>query len=1007
MKCFMLVFLCAIFLVCNANAQGEKRIEGKVTDLQNVPLPNVTVKEKNTNKVVITNKDGSFQINVFEQNAMLVFSAIGFLSQEVSVGASTKISVQMVTEVQALSDVVVVGFATQRKVNLTGSVATVKGADISKQSALQASTALQGLAPGVNISRSGGSPGSGSSIRIRGIGSIGGDSKSDPLIIVDGVPFENIDNINPSDIDNLSVLKDAASASIYGSRAANGVILVTTKRAGNAFDVNYNTSISFQKPTLLPKYVDGFQYIDFFNAANVNEGKAPVYPQSFVESYRAQGNANLYPNTDWNDVMYKNAMQQNHFASVSGGSDKAKIFASMGYMSQGGTMDNSNFDKITFRVNSSLKASEKLNFAFDIAGEKSKYLSPTYSANSASQDILFTPPIFTPKYTDGRWGATSNGKNPKALVAEGGTTNQKVDELVLNFTGTYKPIKNLTLSANVSSRHTFDNSDAFTDTVGLFDFAALQPTYIRPVGVTVSSLTSSMINTSNLLFKALASYNATIAERHDITVLVGSEQIKNDVKLMSAFSDNFLLSDFQVINAGSSANQKATGNTLAYSLSSFFGRLNYNFDNKYLLEGNLRYDGSSRLSPGKKWDIFPSVSAGWRISQEKFLSGSSAWLSNLKLRASWGMLGNQNIGLYPFVSSVNLNQFTILGNSRTDGAALLQLANQDIGWEKTEMSNIGLDVGLFDGKLTIEGDYFIKNTRDILLTLPIPLTLGLSAPVQNAGKLRNYGYEINVNYRNKLNQLGYTVGVNFSDVANKVLDLKGSGPYISGNTIIKEGYPINSLYIFRANGLFQTGDNLASYPTQIGIYGPGDIRYLDFSGPAGVPDGKISAEDRQVIGNNYPRYTVAANLSLDYQGFDFSVFVQGVLGVKRMLSDYAATAFFQFATPQQWMLDSWTPQNPGASYPRYVSTYTNNIQPSTFFVRSASYLRLKNIQLGYTFPKSLLNKTFIKGCRLFVSGQDILTLSGYFPGWDPENNSSTNSFYPLVSSYNLGLNIKF
>lgn len=998
------IALTLLIVVANFNGliAQERLINGVVKSENGTPIAGATVSIEELSIQTITDSDGNFRITAPTGIDSLTFSYVGYTPKQEPISSRSNLEVVLYPVSEALDEVVVVGFGKQKKVNLTGSVATIEGSTVANQSALQVSTALQGVASGISVTRpGGGQPGAGATIRIRGVGSIGDAAKSDALVLIDGIPGD-IDHVNPNDIERLSVLKDAASASIYGSRAANGVILITTKRAGDVREVNYSNGISFQSPTMLPRYVDGFQYITRYNEAAQNEGREPVYPEQYVNNYRDNWriDPDRYPNTDWNDVMYKDAVQQNHFVSLVAGTDRVKTLASIGYMKQGGIMDNSALDRVTFRLNSNISASDRVNFAFDVSGNTTKTVQPSYGGANASNDILYTPPIYAPKYSDGRWGVSSNGRNPKALINDAGTEEIKEDEIFLNLTGDYKPIPNLTLLVNAAARYNFENAHQFVDTVGLYEVDATTPSFIRPTGVVTSSLNSAKSNGVNVLFKGLATYELLLADHHGITLLAGTEHIRDNNDAISAFRDNFVLSDYQVINAGSSSNMQNSGNITGWALSSYFGRVNYNYKEKYLLEANLRYDGSSRLSPANRWDWFPSASVGWRVSEERFMAPLTA-INHLKIRGSWGVLGNQNIGLYPFVSTIDLNQSAVLGNTRVDGASALNMANADIGWEKTEMVNVGIEIGLFD-KLDVEMDYFVKNTKDILLSIPIPLTVGLGAPVQNAGELRNYGYEINLNYRNNVNTFNYRIGLNFSDIANKVMDLKGTGPFITVYGITKEGYPINSRYVLEAERLFQTTDDINSYPKQFGVYGPGDIKYVDFNG-----DDIINAADRQIFSNNYNRYFYGGTFSADYKGVDFSVFLQGVLGVKKMLAEYASAAFSQFATPQQWMLDYWTPDNPGASYPRLLATYSNNVQASSFFMRNASYLRVKNIQLGYRLPTEWLADTFIKNCRVYVSGQDCFTFTNYFPGWDPENESVLNRFYPLIASYNFGVNVKF
>ena len=992
-----------LLFALNVSGQQVVRVSGTVTDQTGQPLPGVTVVEEGTTNGTVTNADGVYTITV-PGKAALAFSFVGMKTQKVAVNSQSRIDIKFEEESIGLEEVVAIGYGTQKKVNLTGSVSAIEGDNLIKQSAPNVSTALQGLIPGLIVTRSeGGEPGMSSTLRIRG----GGLAADNPLVIVDGIP-STIDNVNSNDIESISVLKDGASAAIYGSRAAGGVILITTKRAAKGFSVSYNGKLSMQKPTILPEYVDGYEYMVMNNLANKNQGTTQLYSDSYLQEYLINNktNSDVYPNTDWNKVMYHNALQQDHFINISGGNDRINVLGSIGYLSQDGIMDNSDFQRYTFRLNSSMKVSKSFEFNVDVEGGRKNTTASSYDAQTAARDIQITPPIYAPKYSDGRWGTSSNGKNPKAQIMDAGTTTGKVDHFNLNILSIFSPAKGLTFSLNAAPSLSYSYKDAFIKPVKQYFYDSQDVAFIRPAGVTFSELTSSFSDSFTLLLKALGQYDFKINENHHFLALLGFEQIQNKSISLSGFRDNFVLEEYQVIDAGSTSNMKSTGNNTEWSLQSYFSRFNYDYLGKFLFEANVRYDGSSRLAPGRKWDVFPSFSLGWRTSEEKFMQ-TVDFISNLKLRASWGLLGNQNIGLYPYVSSINLNQFAILGNQRVDGASLTDIANAEITWEISEMKNIGIDLSVLDNKLDISADFFIKDSRDILLTLPVPLTLGLKAPVQNAGKSRNKGYEITVSFRDKIKDLNYSVRANFSDIANEVTDLKGTGPYISGNTIDQEGYPLDSYNILEAERLFQENDNIAEYPTQYGTIAAGDIKYKDISGSEGKPDGKIDSYDRKIFPNNYVRYSYGLDFGAEYKGFDFGVFFQGVFGIEKLLTSGAVVPFLEFATPQKWMRDYWTPENSDAKYPRLMISSSNNQQVSSFYLRDASYLRLKNIQFGYTLSNSALQKLSIKSLRMFVSGQDILTIHNFFSGWDPESSSTNGSFYPFVSSYTFGINLKF
>ena len=501
--------------------------------------------------------------------------------------------------------------------------------------------------------------------------------------------------------------------------------------------------------------------------------------------------------------------------------------------------------------------------------------------------------------------------------------------------------------------------------------------------------------------------------QHSLVALAGYEQIDFKSNNMFAYREDFPFIDYMVMNNGSVINMNNGGTGYEWALRSYFGRLNYNFDEKYLLEANVRYDGSSRFSEGNKYGVFPSFSFGWRASEEEFLADKE-WLDNLKVRASWGQLGNQNIGNYPFASVVNLGNNYIFNDTPVPGAALTDMANEDITWETTTTTNIGLDFGVFN-KISGSFEWYVRNTDDILLRLPVPMTIGLTAPYQNAGKVKNTGWDFNLNYTNHDNEFKYSVGFVLSDVKNEVVDLKGSGPYIGGYTITQEGEAINSLYMYESDGLFQTQEEIDNHAKQFGTVAPGDIKYVDQitvdTDGDGVPDeadGVINADDRVIVGSNIPRYSFGIDLSAQYKGFDFSLFLQGVGKRDTYLDGYIGWAFYNLGNIEKWQMDRWTPENTGASYPRLIDGSShNNFNASDYWVYNSAYLRGKTLQFGYTIPVGITNKLGLDKLRVYFSGNNLFTISGLHKGWDPEQPQGNTSVYPVTSTYVFGVDLSF
>jgi TonB-linked SusC/RagA family outer membrane protein len=501
--------------------------------------------------------------------------------------------------------------------------------------------------------------------------------------------------------------------------------------------------------------------------------------------------------------------------------------------------------------------------------------------------------------------------------------------------------------------------------------------------------------------KALITYEKGFKD-HEFTLLAGIEQVDFRGDWIEGFRDEYILENYEVLNAGSPVNQTATGSATEWALRSFFGRLNYNYRHKYLIEANLRYDGSSRFAKRHKYGVFPSVSAGWRISEEVFMKDID-WIDNLKIRASWGRLGNQDIGNYPFVSSVTLGLNYMFNQTPGQGGAVIDAANSDITWETTTMSNIAFDATVFS-HLSVTFEYYMKNTSDILLKLPIPGTTGLNAAYQNAGEVQNKGWDFSASYNDKIEHFEYNIGINLSDVKNIITNLKGTGPYIYDRTIHKEGFSISSLYGLQAEGLVQSEEEIKNHANQFGIIlVPGDIKYKDQNN-----DNIINAEDRVVMGSFMPRYTFGIDFYGKYKNIDLSFLLQGVGKTDGYIDQHGVFAFYMGGTAQEWhKKDHWTPENRNASYPRLTFNYPNNEQVSSFWVRNAAYLRLKNLQIGYTIPEKIVSKTFLDYCRVYLSAQNLFTVTSFYENFDPESPVGSGQFYPMMKIYSFGLNLKF
>nr|WP_197486576.1 TonB-dependent receptor [Mucilaginibacter sp. L294] len=972
-------------------------IKGKVTDTLGVPIPGVNIKLKGTTTGTTTDPNGNYSISAPDGNGSLIFSYLGFNTQEVDVNGRNTISIQLKEKASALNEVVVVGYGTQKKVNLTGAVSVVSGKDIETRPVGQTSAALEGIASGVTVTQSSGRPGGDAgTIRIRGVGTMG---SADPLVLIDGIEG-TMNNIDANIIESISILKDAASSSIYGSRAANGVILITTKRgSGKKISISYNSYAGWQKPTNMPDVVNALDHMLLMNEAYTNVGRTQLYSNDLIEQYRAQNgtSSDKYPNTDWQKaVLTGSGFQQSHFLTVNGGSENIKVLTSVGYFDQKGIIENSGYRRYTVRNNTDITFSKKLSMKFDLQFVNGITKEPAIGTGNVFNYMDGIPANQLAKNSNGTWGIGWNGLNPVAASIDGGTNQTTSPSGIINASLNYRPVDWLTAEFTIAPK--------LGESIGKNFNKSIQTYYPDgTVGYKSPALTSLTESNSRSIYNNM---RATLTAdkgfgAHTLKVLVGASQEDFHNDYISAFRDTYILPNYPVINAGSAVNQQTTGTSEEWALRSFFGRINYDYKQKYLLEVNGRYDGSSRFSAGNKYAFFPSASAGWRISQENFMQPFKHVVDELKLRASWGRLGNQNIGSYPSVTSVDLGSGT-LGKQIVNIAALNNLANSDISWETTEMSDIGIDLVLFSN-LTISADYYIRKTKDILLPLNIPLITGLGAPNQNAGVVSNKGWDISIGYRGSINEFKYGINVNLSDVINKVVDMRG----ISENRlqVSREGYAYSSIYGLQAEGFFKDAQDVASHAKQFGTVAPGDLKYKDQNN-----DGLINDNDKVVLGSVIPRYTFGVNFNSSYKGIDLSFLLQGVGKGNSYLYGPGIMPFSVGnlgGTILESNKDRWTPETPNAKYPRLAFGESNNEQNSSFWMKDASYVRLKNVQIGYTFPGSISGLAGIKKLRVYVNGSNLFTLDKFWDGFDVESPVGTVSVYPQVKVYSFGLSANF
>ena len=983
-------------------AQQTLGVAGKVTDASGTALPGVAVIVKGTNQGMVTGVDGAYSLSNVPADGILVFSFVGMKSLEIFVDGKSSIDVILQEESIGLEEVVAVGYGTQKKVNLTGSVTSVNSETLENRPITQASQALSGLAAGVTVSQNSSRPDAdGASIRIRGLGTFSGAGSS-PLVIVDGMEAA-LNDVDPNNIKSISVLKDAASASIYGSKAANGVILVETKRGQKGkTQINYDSYFGWQKVTELPDFVESWEYATLRNEANKNMGSGAAYTDAEIELFRNGSDPDNYPNVNHlKDLLTSNSgYQTKHNLTVTGGNANSQYLFSLGYLHQDGVVAENDYDRYNFQLNIDNQVLENVKFKASIGGYTSDRNEPRHGDGNMENMIWFAVregAQYAGRKSDGTYGYQDN-YSPEAWIDSESLMNYRKNQFMGSAELEWEILPGLSVSGQGSYKHYNRSEKNYLSTVIFDEYKTYGP----------NRLWLDNEFTNLLQLQTLVRYNKTFGD-HSIALLGGASQEEYKQEWNLAYRQNFPNNSLYQLDAGSQDGMSNSGSGQEYGLRSFFGRLNYSFKDRYLVEVNTRYDGTSRFPKASRWGLFPSVSLGWRVSEESFMKDNVEWIDNLKLRTSWGQLGNQNIGYYPYQGVLNSQTYSF-GGSVASGLAVTNYVNKDITWETTTITDIGFDMTILGGLLDVTADYFNKKTSDILYSVASSKTLGLSTSESNNADVSNKGFEIALSYRPSIGDLKLRISPNFSYVKNEVTKLGGgvTADYSAGLFV---GEPINAIYGYVADGLFVDEDDISSYASQPYSAQPGFIRYKDISGPDGVPDGKVDATyDRKVLGASFPKFSYGMTFTADYKGFDLMVLMQGLGGQKQQLGSYQGYALYNGGQIQRWQADNrWTEENPDrdAEYPKLTSLNNSSgvIMTSSYWLRDASFLRIKNIQLGYTLPDQMISGLGISKLRVYFSGQNMFTFSKSYPGWDPE--IKAGNFYPITATYTFGLNLKF
>jgi TonB-linked SusC/RagA family outer membrane protein len=992
--------------------QQGKKITGKVTDESGAVLPGVSVVIKGTTTGVVTDGNGKYSLANVSEKASLQFAFIGMRMQEIEVAGKTEINVKLTEEVTGIEEVVAIGYGIQKKSSVTGAISSVSGKEISQVPVASFQSALQGKATGVSVVNNG-SPGTAPIVRIRGNGSI--SYAADPLYIIDGTAAADITNFDSKDIESIEILKDASSTAVYGSRAANGVVLITTKKGkkDGKMHISIDSYAGVQSISKTLDLLNTQQYIQYGTALNTNGNLGLPTRFSNMNDPIYTGSTQTYAqtNTDWQKELFKNAAISNTSVSFSTGSEKSTYFASAAYYNQDGIMVGTSYNRGNLRFNSDHDISKHIKFGQTLMYSYSDKdnQKETQGRTNIMHAIRSVPylPVMDPTKLGGYRASKSGDDGTDAF------NPVELENIFESKTSTSKLFGTLYLEIELSDYLKFKT------TAGL-DYTDILNKVHTPIyndGFNSSpNATSSRESFTNITktFTNQLTFNKKFGN-HSLNVIAVQEQTAYSTNTMYITGN---LPTNAVAEVTDLLNVNARGSLQQNLLLSYLGRVNYDYKNKYLLSVSMRADGSSKFAPGNKWGSFPSASIGWRVKEEPFLQNVSA-ISDLKIRGGYGELGNNGIGNYDWQAVMLSNTQYVLGNSLPVGTFFNALANKDLKWESSKMTNIGIDVGMLNNKLTFTAEWFNKITDNLILAAPYPTSIGYRAPAYtNIGKMKNYGMEFQAGYTLNTGELKSNFSANLSIVRNNVLNLFNATATIDAGynqdygtdnitrTVI--GQPIQSFYGYQTDGIFQNEAEIAKGPIQVirsrdnstGVVqnwtgtSPGDIRFKDISGPNGKPDGIINSYDRTFLGSYMPKFTYGFNYSGTYKRFDFSLFFQGVYGNKIYNGTKVLTeGMLRLFNAGTAVLDAWTPTNTNTDIPRAVSgDPNNNARISDRFIESGSYLRLKNLSVGYTIPMTTWTHGNVRDVRIYVSGQNLLTFTKY-SGYDPE----VGAYTPLVN----------
>ena len=1029
MKRAIETFICLMLLlygsICEAQSQ---QIRGSVKD-EKGPMQGVNVLVKGTKSGVQTDSKGTFIIQAAIGDT-LVFSSVGYATQEIRI-ANTTMQVQLVSDVKALDNVVVIGYGTKRKENLTGAVSTITSQVLQSRPITNTLAGIQGEVPGLTVQKSSGQPGAETyDLNVRGASSTNGGNS--PLVLIDGIAG-NLDLLNPADIESITVLKDA-SASIYGARAAGGVMLVTTKKGKRGTPlITYNGNAAITKMTGMMESPNTYQFALMENEANLHNGATPMYTPELLEKIKNNdpnpiphplygGWMLFFTSTDWINAVIENGFQQKHDLNISGGGNNSTYYLSGSYSKQYGVIRYApdNNTRYNLRLNYDYDFSKRIRLETKVAFEDQERtdVGGIGSPGVITEAIFGMPnhPVYTQSgskfFAQGGWG------NAVAQAKEAATSTFATRDINTNFKLIVDVLKGLKLNLQTGIVHTWQDNTDIAKAIPLYTWDESSIAYYAIANPEQASLTKSSYKTTYRNFTGYLQYNNRFNNKHEVDIMAGASHEENDYDWFSARRDHFTTDEVWSLNLGGTQNMSNDGGGNHWALSSLFSRLSYIYNNKYMLEANMRYDGSSRFISDKRWGFFPGVSVGWRLSQEDFIKNLRLF-NDLKLRASYGQTGNQEgVGLYDYLQLINIGGAYPFGaGSQTQSASLAGMVSTDRTWETLITKNIGIDAAMLSNKLSFSFDYFIKRNKNMLIPVTYPSVLGATPPYSNSGELKTWGFETSVGWNDNVGKVHYSAKLIMSDAQNEVMDYGGASTFVLGlNTLkywwdphIREGDPLDAYYGYIFDGVIRDQKTLETYKQLQGVPSDikvGDAMFRDLNG-----DGKIDpVNDATYLGTLTPRYNFGLNLNATYKNFDIGIFLQGT--ADRTIfreGDYAMPWSAWWRQPPLFYFNqTWNEDRPNAPYPELSFGSINywNYQASTLQKINAAYIRLKNLQVGYTLPANLMKKLTITKARIYFSGQDLWELHGVKGGWDPE--ASTSGFnYPFQRFYSFGIDVTF